>query len=554
MDNLTARLRWHITKAEFYARPEEFDAVIRNGRLLQKLSRQMTNVERMMRNGPEPSNALSGDFLDQQLEAKFEFEFNQNKPSWFVEGSGWPLKEGFTAFGIHFEKGTVGFYPNPELGNVPGMPEYLHFAKAVWILEKIRQSDHFMTTSTDSVWAEYMTGADDYLRSQIHRFEVGELEKPSLQEILTLPSDHFNIDQDKGRSSVDTLDPAFAGPVEEKILEIALPSDATTRESVLRVFRENETYFRLMISTRQADVLIAQSNSEVEVNMDRHRLVPAYWNPDYTSLPRHKFLLFNEQGRRPREFCLLNHEDVKKLQRALTGYRVHHDMPVAQWCINGSAQPGNFGTGVLQLWQYKPLPSIVEQGPSGASDTNSSMATLESSGPSCNPCTPTSEASNEYRLQTPLSPDLVNAQFSDGKGYWTSRQKTTRVDSPTSPPTSRSFSCSSTVTAKPKNGDNGSKRYSSRMSDTTLLSSSNFMSPIQGPRSKGVEVLRPELPVLILFTMCHNKYTFLHLTCKSSCGHQTRQGLGLTQNQYRKASMSSQNCAAAARLACTAIG
>ncbi len=476
VDNLMARVRFHITKVEFYTKPSEFDSIIRNGSEIQHLRRQVAQLERLMINGPEQSQTLSANVVSKELKGRLESEFQTNSPAWSVKGSEWPLKEAFEALAFHFAAGTVKFNPPPDLGNVPIVPElsqYVDLAKSIWILEEIKKSHHFQAAGTESIWADRMRQFEDDVRAQLHRFEAGELEKPSKQELLELPTGYYSI------SSGDKKDPnplnaGEAGPLEEKILEIQLPSDSSNRESALLVFRENETDFRLVTSMKQADTLVAQYDKEVELNMDRNRLVPAYGNPFQGSSPRYNMLLYDERGRKPKEFVFSSHEDVKKLQRALTGYRVHHDMPVARWCINGSERLGDSGKGILQLWQFKPLPPMSATSLSGSSDGNSS-------------------------LESPGSP-------------LTSLPGTPRYDSFRTSQKARSYSQATSLAAV-SNGSHKSRRNYSVVSSGTM-SQSSVMSPVRGPHSDGVEFSKPELPVLMILTLCNQRYSFVHLTCK----------------------------------------
>lgn len=472
-----ARVRFHITKVEFYTRPSEFDSIIRNGNEIQHLRRQLADLERLMRNGPAQSHNLSANVLSDELRERLEREFQRNSPSWSVEGSEWPLKEAFEALTFHFATSTVVFSPPLDLGSVPKVPmlsQYIDLAKSIWMLEKIKESHHFLAAGGESIWADRMRQFEDDVRAQLHRFEAGELESPSTQALLELPTGHYSI------SSGDMIEPnplnaGEAGPLEKKILEIQLPSNSSNRESALLVFRENEADFRLVISTKQADTLLAQYDKEIELNMDRNRLVPAYANPFQGSSPRYNMLLYNERGGRPKELVLFNREDTKKLQRALTGYRVHHDMPVAHWCINSSKRLGDSGKGILQLWQFKPLPPMPPTSQSDFSDRNSSVES---------PRSPLS------RFPDPLRYD----SFGTSQGV-------------------RSGSLV-TSSAAEANGSHKSRRTSSAVSGRTVMSQSSVMSSVRGTHSDGVEFLKPELPVLMILTSCKQRYSLVHLTCK----------------------------------------
>ena len=470
--DLRARLRFHIDKVDFYTKPAEFESIITNGSEIQHLRRQVAQLERLVINGPEQSQTLSANVLSDELKERFERQFQTNSPSWSVNGSEWPLKEAFEAQAFHFAAGTFKFNPPPDLGNVP-VVIFVELAKSIWILEEIKKGNQFQATGTESIWAGRMRRFEDDVRAQLHRFETGELEKPSEQELLELPTSCYFI-RSGDKKNPNPLSAGEAGPLEEKILEIQLPSDSSNRESALLVFRENDTDFRLVTSTKQADTLMAQYDKEVELNMDRHRLVPAYGNTFQGSSPRYNMLLYNERGRKPKEFVFFSHEDVKKLQRALTGYRVHHDMTVARWRINSSERPGDSGKGILQLWQYKPLPPMSATSPSGSSDGNSSMGSPGS----------------------PLTSFSGNSKYD---GFRTSQK-------------GRSNSQATSFAAESK-GSHKSLRNSSVVSGGTI-SQSSIISPVRGPHSDGVELSKPELPVLVILTLCNQRYSFVHLTCK----------------------------------------
>ena len=484
VDNLVARLKFHITKVDFYTRPTEFDSIIRNGCEIQQLRRQIARqgaqLERLLRHVPEQSQNLSTNVLSDELKGRLEIEFQTNRPSWSVEGSEWPLKEAFEALAFHLGTGIVEYDRTPDLGSEPRVPllsQYIGLAKSIWMLEEIKRS-HPQLAGSDSFWADRMRRFEDDIRAQLHRFEAGELEKPSMEELLELRTSYFSISSG-GEKDSNPLNAGEAGPLEEKILEIQLPSDSSNRESTLLVFRENETEdFRLVTSTKQADTLVAQYDQEVELSMARNRLVPAYGNPSPGSSPRHNILLYNERGRRPKELVFFNHEDTKKLQQALTGYRVHHDMPVALWRINGSKRSGDSGEGILQLWQYKPLPPMSTTTPSEFFGRNSSVESPRS------PLTNSPDTRRPYSLGT-----------SHG---------------------GRSCSLATSLGTE-SNGSHESRRTSSAVSGGTMLSRSSVMSPVRDTHSDdvvGVELLKPELPVLIILTLCNQRYSFVHLTCK----------------------------------------
>ena len=539
VDRLNAKLRLHIDKVEFYTKPSEFEAVIRNGSEIQQLRRQVANIEHFMIHGAERSQSLSANIVSDELKAKLDSQFQMKSPSWSAEGSELPLKEAFEALAVHFMASTVMFNPMLGLSTVPEVSQYLSLAKSIWILEKIKRSHNFQIVGPESIWTDRMRRCEDDLRGQLHRFEAGELEKPPIRELLELPMSSFSISDGDAQNS-DPLDAGQAGPMEEKILELQLPSESDNRESALLVFRENETDFRLVVTTKQADSLVAQYDKEIELSMDRHRLIPAYANPFQGPSPRHNVLLLNERGKKPKEFNFLSHEDVTKLQRGLLGYRVHHQMPVARWCIDGSKMPYHSGSGILQLWQFKPLLPMMETNLSKSSDTDSSVRSPES------PLSKLSSSKSPTALH--IDSSKRGGQNGDSVDFvgWSGFPYTPRTDKiENCGPRISLYSDTQEAQVLQKTSSNAAKRESfgrlsqkelfarapsiaaqsntmshrhynrsSIASSAALTAQSSVVSQIRGPRGDGVEFLRPELPVLVITTFCNGRYSLLHLTRK----------------------------------------
>ncbi|ERF70769.1 hypothetical protein EPUS_05121 [Endocarpon pusillum Z07020] len=522
VDNLMAKLRLHITMVDFYAKPAEFEAFIRNGTQIQQMRRQLANLERVMMNGPGSSPALWECIVSIELKAKLEAELQACPPVWLKDGSSWPLEEGFRALTFHFARGTIHFNPTPQSGKIPELQQYLNLAKSTWILEKLKESNHFKATSTESIWADYMRELEDDLKGQVHRFETGELGKLPAHSLLVLASDAYAISQGE-EVNPDPLDAGKAGPIEEKILEIDLSPTTGNRECALLVFRESDADFRLVTSMRQADTLVALYDKEVELNMARNRLVPAYASPAQGLSPRYNLLLLNEKGKKAKEFAFESPEDVQKLQRALTGYRVHHDMPVARWCINGSKEPGNYGQGILQLWQFKPLPALLDPNSSEGSDSSSLLRIPTSNGQNGSsvdflgweptPSTPFADAFHENPSSTTSSlAESKSVEAQNIRPGMTVLSSTTRTSGYGTPTTGRKFSKAWSFTSTSRSGSRETQRHFSIASGKTGTSRASVMTPVQGPRGRGTEFVKPELPALILFTKCNARYTFLHLT------------------------------------------
>ena len=525
MENLTAKLRFHIDKVEFYTRPSEFDAVMRNGFEIENLRAQVASLEDFVRNGPRRSQTSRAEILSDESRNRFETAFSTNPTSWYQPGSEWPLKEAFEALTFHFAAGTVSFNSSSAVNKTPELSQYLELAKSVWIVEKIKETTQFQNAGPESIWARRMRQLEDDLNGQMHRFETGELEKPSDQQMYNAIPDCWLV-KSGNEEPPDPFCADEAGPQEEKILEVQLPSDAENRESALLVFREDDANFRLVTSTKQADMLVAQYDRELDVNTERNRLVPAYGNPHQGILPRYNLLLYDERGRRPKEFVCQSREDVHKLQRALTGYRVHHDMPLARFCINSSSKAEDRGGGLLQLWQFKPLPAMTGK-LSNTSDVASSLGGSGPSGrgvqwPTTAPASP--NLSEQIRLisGSSTSPTLEDLGWTQQEGsFWPQATRnlscggtdhrfsgTTKRDS--QPPTAETFGGA----RKSIHDSLELRKLSSARSITT--SHNTVTSAVRGPRNDGTEVSKPVLPALVVFATDNGKYNFLHLTCRTS--------------------------------------
>ncbi|KAL8697349.1 MAG: hypothetical protein Q9201_007164 [Fulgogasparrea decipioides] len=389
VDNLQERVKFHITKVSFIAKPFELQLLLEIRRELQLLRSDVAQIRGILTNGHSQSNDASNTsylqsiHISDDLAVRFKAALETNKPATFQNNSDWPVKEGFNALVFHFAKSTVGFNSNERLvQNVPDPPQYLNLLKSVWAMRQLRGSPSFQLKGSESLWADYMRELEADIKGQFHRFDTNQLVRPSSGDLLQLPDDYFAIWVDE-EPPLRSLDIVEQRPLEEKVLEIGLPESYGTRQSSLTVFRKSEYEFRLVRTTKMADNPYYHSEEGSNVNMNSTRLIPAYANPDNVSSPANNLALCNDRGQHEEWHLLKNSNDVSALQRALLGYRIHHDMSDFSWCINGSKEPGDSGTGRLQLWQLKPLPKIepgsVPKPPELANVSTTAMAGLSDS-------------------------------------------------------------------------------------------------------------------------------------------------------------------------------
>ncbi|KAL8953686.1 MAG: hypothetical protein Q9222_000470 [Ikaeria aurantiellina] len=472
--NLRERVTFHITKISFIAKPFETQLLIEIHRDVQRVRGELEALRRIIIDGPDQANNSSNEVYLQSVQVsdnltkRFVAASEVRKPPSFTTGSHWPVKEGFNALVFHFAKSTVEFNSRHRLGqNIPDGPQYLNLLKAVWTMRQLKESSLFQATGHDSLWADYMRELEADIKGQFHRFDAQQLIRPSEDSILQLPDKYYSIwvDEDPPLRSLDMVEQR---PLEEKILELALPAASYgTRQSSLTVFRKSEYEFRLVTTTKMTDNPLFHSEEGSNINLNSTRLIPAYATPGVLDTANN-VALCNDRGEHEEWHSLKSPSDVASLQRALTGYRIHHDMDKFTWCINGSDEPGNHGDGRLQLWQLKPLGKIQAESEPRQHDHQMSRVTTSS--------TMVDDGSTQ---RGESSPDM------------------------------RRVSAFSGSTARSQN--TGSDWRSLATSNTSLVSGSSITATVNGPRGDGVELVRPEVPVLVIFTICKGRYTFLHL-------------------------------------------
>ena len=557
VDSLRERVKFHITKVTFIAKPFETQLLLGIRRDVQQLRRDVAHLTGIVTNGvSQTRNASNPPFLDSaalpdHILTRLTTAFNVNRPVCFEERSDWPLKEGFDALVLHFSKSTIEFNSRPELGqNIPEGPQYLNLLKCIWIMEQLKSSSYFIDAGTDSLWADYMRGLEDEIRIQFRRFEGRQLITPMQDVISILPDSCYSIWVFEGLP-LRPLDMAEQRPLEEKILELSLPQSHGTRQSSLTVFRKSDTQFRLVTTTKRSDNPMFHNAEGFHVDMTSTRLIPSYATPNEKSSVTNNIVLCNDKGQSPEWISLSDSTSIASLQRALMGYRVHHDMSNLSWCVNGSKEDGFWGDGRLQLWQPKPLPAILpDRGHQSMNSRNASVTTLR---------LPQLEFSSN--MFSPELAELGSSQVRNGRPPTISGDRTTPIavnntgvsNGVAEPSNSTSYqipwSADSITAAHPLSSDSSHstgiqsplssssssrygwrpphplsnertcisdlkpdlERYSTGRSGTSLVTRSSIVSPVSGPHGDGVGFFRPEVPVLVIFTMCRARYTYLHI-------------------------------------------
>lgn len=386
VNNLRQRVNFHIAKVAFIAKPFELSLLLELRRELQLLRSDVAQIRGILTNGLAPTSDSSNhqylhaiDIPD-DLTTRFTAAVAVKPPPTFKTPNDWPVKEAFNALVFSFSKSTVEFNSRQRLGqNVPDGPQYLNLMKSVWVMRQVKASPGFQATGHDSLWADYMRELEADIKGQCRRFDTQQLIRPPREVILQLPDEYYSIWVDE-EPPLRSLDMVEQRPLEEKILEISLPQSYGTRRSSLTVFRKSESEFRLVTTTKMTTNELWHSEEGSNINMNSTRLIPAYATPGMSSAADN-LALCNDRGQHEEWHSLKSPSDVANLQRALTGYRIHHDMSDFSWCLNGSREPGDSGRGRLQLWQLKPLPKMQPTKASTAASINiipDEVATLAS--------------------------------------------------------------------------------------------------------------------------------------------------------------------------------
>ncbi|KAL8670233.1 MAG: hypothetical protein Q9168_005222 [Polycauliona sp. 1 TL-2023] len=419
---LTERVQFHATKLLIVTKPFEIHLLLEIRRELQDLRRDVSEIKGLLVNLLRNEDPDLDAFVSAQRVAfpeippevvrKFTKALSSNPPKAFQDVASMPLREGFDALVYHFAQSTVEFNPGFDPSQrTPEETQFVNLLKSRWILDKMERSSHLTSRETAPLWTSALAEVKSDIIKEYRRFDTNQLVAPPKDVIVRLPNECFSIWVVEAPSLVPP-DLAEQRPLEDQILELELP-DAVGTHFI--------------------------------VNTDITRVIPAYATPG-GNLDSHNLLLSNRHVQDLRWQYLCNAEDVRSLQQALTGYRVHHPMNNVSWAINGSFEkPHKTGKAMLQLWQPQSLPVPTEP-----------PETL------------------------PLSP----------------MQSNITAASP------RSFSFAGST--------NPSRRSTGLSTASTLFSGSSATSVMVGNRGNGTAVKTPDPPVLVLFTMHEGKYAFLH--------------------------------------------
>ena len=449
VNDLRKRLHVHMTKVSLITKPLEMKLLFDIHHQQQQLTMQMAAIRSVLPPDPGRENCPMNTHTQ---ESSFQVPEELSERFWEASVAkdrdlsqvrdGLPLMEGLDALVYHFARSTENFVPSSGLGREVPEEQYLNLIKSRWIIDRLKENAQFLSREPNSLWAECIRELEHKVGTQFVRFQQDGLLQPPLDALTRLPANHFCIWVDE-EPSPRPADLTEQRPSEEKILELPLQSIHRSHQSTLTVYRKNDTNLRLVSATidDQNDDFLQQESMDVDMNQTG--LVPVFASSHGNSTVDSIVLLCN-QGQDTKSYNFREPADIAQFQRALTGFRVSHEMLNISWHIEFDqfSKSGESGTARLQLWQLKPLPTLQQ-----SQDTDSA----EGSGSSVD--------------RNPLSPvDSLNL-----RRFWTS---------------------------------------------STTLPATSIACPVNGSRGAGIALTSPKPPVLIIFTMCSDRYAIIHLQCR----------------------------------------
>ena len=372
VNSLVKRLQFHMIKVNFIVKTLEIKLLSGISRQQQKFSKELAALRARMTLPSTPTQE-SCFHVPEELSDRFRKALAAKNLDPSQVRDDLPLKEGFDALVYHFARCTETFQPSSRLGEEVPVEQYLDLIKSRWIIDRIKENDHFLSPDPKSLWTDCIVELDDKIRDQFVRIQQNDLSPPPLDALIRLPDESFSIwfgEEPPPRPSALIE----RGPADEKILELPLQGAHSTYQTTLTVFRKSNTCLGLVSATEDQNDNFRLLNS-MDVDMNQTGLVPAFAASQDTSTVNSNVLLCN-QGQNAKCYSFREPADVFRLQRALTGYRVSHDMSNISWHVEFDQfrKSGESGKARLQLWQLKPLPKIREPNDTESAERSSSSS------------------------------------------------------------------------------------------------------------------------------------------------------------------------------------
>lgn len=347
VDDIRSRIRFHAQKIYLVIEPVQL-------KLATSIAGDVAEILCLMKQHLIPQQELVFGEIPEWLAARFCSALAKNPPTTYTDIAHFPLKEGFDALYRHFRQSTVQSvqFIDHETGEQT-IEQYLELLKAQWILETLKQSIPYREARPGSLYTRIIGQVEQRISKQYGRqdlvlFAITAAANLSENLFLIWPPEKTKL--------------LVQNSQEAKILQISLSAPVGFRRHDLLVFRRSATTLRLMRDVVEDDSGIAHQESE-KVNTHVDRFIPWYAIPTSHPTLCVEICSGNETGGTVYEFR--STKDILSFQRSITGYQVVHDMPRAMWALNKQQlRIGSKvleGTARLQLWLWKPLPSMQAQ-------------------------------------------------------------------------------------------------------------------------------------------------------------------------------------------------
>jgi hypothetical protein len=365
VDELRRKIQFHAQKISLIVEPVKLEILTTMDEKLDKILDRLDSMQALS-SVPSPLPNIP-DWLDH----RFRSAMAENAPDSFTDISEIPLREGFDALYTHFRESTNPFRDPDGIGQTP--EQYLNLLKSQWLLDILRQSEHFKQAKLGSLFPRAVAKiarrlSDVYKRSDLVRFPEEKLQELTSTAFLIWPPEQvievrFMTDPTEG---------------EEEILKLSLPASFGNGKDDLVLFRTGPSTLRIVRNVIPLHSGSPYYESE-RLNIHMDRFIPFYAIQESSIHQRRRskttstvgIYRANQTGETAYE--MKEEIDLFNFQRAVTGYQVVGDATSVKWALKHSTKPR--GKGRLQLWYWKPLAKDQNQ-ETGRRESTSSSSTI----------------------------------------------------------------------------------------------------------------------------------------------------------------------------------
>lgn len=349
VDKLLDRIKFHISKISLVMEQLQ-DGLLRNmAATLLRIEERVTDIHNVVVTQTLQPTSAKLAAVPAGLAGRFHNALMiPSRPQTFTRLEDVPIQEGFDALAYHFFRSTVLSHGRP--GTTQPLEQYINLMKSLWLLDVLKRTTQFEQSfyyRRATLRMQQLIG-DEVMRPDLTPYSEADF------DLVNTAAYTIWIADDAEQDAV--VDDGLR--LEEPILELPLRDIP----GALTVFRMSDTELRLVQPTVITDSGLPSRDREVEINVHSHCFEPVYASP-WSVEPACQAKISSSQVRSARVYEFKDIADVYQFQRAITNFKVVHDQQNVQWSLD---KKNRNGKARLQLWQYKPLTSINESGPSPA--------------------------------------------------------------------------------------------------------------------------------------------------------------------------------------------